>query len=125
MYSRFILIALLLILAGKAYAQSVITPALTDTLQISEVDEHEQLTYLKDSGTPLTAVVVDCYASGQLKLRRSVVAGKAEGVWIEWYENGIPRYIAEWRNGKGDGLWLYFHENGQLRTRETVQDNIW
>lgn len=115
----------ILLLTNILSAQSVLTPALTDTLQLSEIEERNQLTFLKGSETPATAVIVDYYDSGQLKLRRSVVDGKAEGLWMEWYETGIPRFIGEWQQGKGHGQWMYFHENGQLRARETVDQDIW
>lgn len=125
MLRRLLLFALLFCINTTLKAQSVITPALSDTLLLSEVEERNQLTYLKDLDSTATAVIVDYYDSGQLKLRRSVVDGMAEGLWMEWYETGIPRFIAEWQLGRGHGQWMYFHENGQLRARETVEDDIW
>ena len=46
--------------------------------------------------------------------------GRAEGLWVEWYESGVPRYLATWRGGKGEGAWTYFHETGEVRERSVV-----
>jgi len=106
-------------------AQSVLSPALTDTLNPSEVEISDQVIYLVETGKPATGIVEEYYESGQIKARRSLIDGKAEGLWVEWFETGTPRYIAEWRQGEGHGKWIYFHENGQISSRETVKDDIW
>lgn len=125
MYRGLLLLFSFIFSTAFVSAQSVLTPALSDTLQLSQIQEHNQLIYIKGSETLMTAIIEDYYESGQIKLRRSVVEGKAVGLWMEWYESGIPRFLAEWDNGKGHGLWVYFHENGQLRARETVVQDIW
>jgi len=121
---------LLFILLGvtpftTAVGQSVITPALTDTLMLSEVENRDQVFYLNESDEPVTAVVVDYFESGQIKSRKTVIAGKAEGLWVEWYESGIPKYLAEWTQGMGHGQWVYFYENGEIRERSHVEQDLW
>lgn len=125
MYKTIIIFFLAAFTTPIVNAQSVLSPALADTLSLADVENRDQVFYLVETGEPATGIVEEYHESGQIKSRRSVVAGKAEGLWVEWFETGIPRYIAEWRQGKGHGQWIYFHENGQISARETVKDDIW
>ena len=55
----------------------------------------------------------------------SVVAGKTTGLWTEWYETGVVRYLAEWHpEGKGEGAWFYFLETGVARDRTVYRRDI-
>lgn len=125
MYNTLFILAVYFLIASPAISQPVLTPSLTDTLALSEVEEREQITYKKENNKPATAVIIDRYKSGSIKMRRVVVNGKAHGIWLEWYESGISKYIGEWKQGEGDGIWMYFHENGQLRSREEVREDLW
>ncbi len=42
-----------------------------------------------------------------------------------WFEQGGVRFYSEWKAGKGDGVWIYFHENGEISERAQVLDDIW
>jgi antitoxin component YwqK of YwqJK toxin-antitoxin module len=106
-------------------AQGVLTPALKDTLSIENVVDRNQISYQIDNDLPYTGTIVEFHENGQLKLRKSVIDGKAEGIWIEWYETGIVRYIGEWKGGIGHGTWMYFHDNGELSERSQVKNDVW
>lgn len=84
-----------------ALGLSVITPALTDTLMLSEVENRDQVFYLKNSDKPVTALIVDRY------------------------ETGISRYMEEWTQGMGHGQWVHFYENGEIRERSNVELDVW
>lgn len=118
-------ILLLAMLPAALKAQSRITPALQDTVLLSETISKEQLSYRTSDGSLLTGVVVDYHENGALKLRKSVIEGRADGLWMEWYDTGIPRFIGEWKEGKGHGVWMYFHENGEVSERAEVRDDVW
>lgn len=123
---KIVLITVFICLANTSIiAQSVITPALSDTVLLSDTREADLKTFKKGSDEPLTATVVEYHINGRLKLRKSVVNGKSHGLWMEWYESGIPRYIGEWKEGLGHGTWIYFHENGEISERAEVEDDIW
>ena len=66
------------------------------------------------------ATVVDFHRSGSKRLRVAVVGARAEGLWKEWYENGVPRYIASWKQGRGEGIWMYFRPTGAIRERSLI-----
>ena len=66
------------------------------------------------------ATVVDFHRSGSKRLRVAVVGARAEGLWKEWYENGVPRYIASWKQARGEGIWMYFHPTGAIRERSLI-----
>lgn len=97
----------------------VLTPSSTDTVTTSVFDS------LSTAGVRFTGVVADRHPNGRLKLVRSVVAGAPTGLWTEWYETGIVRYLAEWHpEGSGEGAWFYFHETGVVRDRTLYRRDI-
>lgn len=70
-----------------------------------------------------SGVISEQYANGSPKLWRTLVNGKAEGLWLEWYPDGILRYKAYWKNGLGHGRWEYFYPNSKLRSESFyIQD---
>ena len=96
-----------------------LTPVPAQTVRIISGSDGRWLD--KKTGAPVTdATVVDQYASGAKRLRVAVVGGRAEGLWQEWYENGVPRYIASWKQGRGEGIWMYFHPTGAIRERSLI-----
>lgn len=117
------------VLQSIAFAQSrpdpALTPTPTDTLQAGAVRESNGMAVSRDTGEPVTAVIVDAYPNGAKRMLRSVVDGRAEGLWLEWYESGVPRYMATWRDGKGHGPWVYFHENGHIREHVHVENDVY
>lgn len=71
-----------------------------------------------------SGVISEHYANGSPKLWKTLVAGKAEGLWLEWYPDGTLRYKAYWKNDLGHGKWEYFHPNGQLRSESFYIEDI-
>lgn len=71
-----------------------------------------------------TGIISDQYANGVPKLWKSLVNGKAEGFWLEWYPDGTLRYRAYWKNDLGHGRWEYFHPNGRLRSESFYISDI-
>ena len=103
------LLAPILLIAAPAAAEPLrVDPALTP---------HET-----QNGARL---VEEFHPDGQVKLRRVERDGKAHGTWQEWFEDGTPRYIGQWRDGLGEGVWTYFHPNGQIRYQAWVTRDIW
>ena len=129
---RFSLLAAAVLLTASASAagqdlplvRDGLTPALPDTVSTDEIDGDNGIAVLRTTGEPFTGVVSDQWPNGVAKLRRSVVDGKPEGLWVEWHETGVVRYLATWRNGGGDGVWTYFHPNGEVRDRSTVVADV-
>ena len=122
---KIVLLLLSVLFVNHLQAQGTLTPSLADTLLLKQVYENDQISYLAETKEPFTGVVVDYHENGSLKLRKSVVKGKAEGLWIEWYDTGVVRYLGEWKDGKGHGTWMYFYENGELSERSQVMEDMW
>jgi hypothetical protein len=93
-------------------------------VQMSEIQEQNGRSVMKNSGELTNGWVVNQYPSGKLERRVAFVNGLAEGLWQEWYPTGIPRYLATWRDGKGEGVWIYFHPNGVIRERSCLVSNV-
>lgn len=79
---------------------------------------------LKSNGQVFTGKIVEYFPDGRPKLWREVKDGFADGLWLEWLENGNLRYRAYWKKGKGDGLWQYFHDNGTLRSEGFYNEDL-
>ncbi len=130
-----ILVALLAAMAAPSEASAqappasasrvTLTPVPDSVVDISQTESRDERWYLRSTGVPLNATVIASYPSGAKRLRVAVVDGRSEGVWMEWFPTGIPRYIASWRAGKGDGTWMYFHESGAIRERATVVADVY
>lgn len=71
-----------------------------------------------------TGIISEQYANGSSSLWKTVINGKTEGLWLEWYPNGILRYRAYWKNSLGNGRWEYFYPNGQLRSESFYINDI-
>lgn len=71
-----------------------------------------------------TGIISEQYANGSPSLWKTLVNGKTEGLWLEWYNNGPLRYRAYWKNSLGHGKWEYFYPNGQLRSESFFIDDI-
>lgn len=71
-----------------------------------------------------TGIISERYANGSPSLWKTLVNGKSNGLWLEWYPNGTLRYRAHWKDSKGNGKWEYFYPNGQLRSESFYIDDI-
>ena len=43
--------------------------------------------------------------------------GKADGTWVEYYNNGQVLYKYNYKNGKLEGAFVTYWKNGQLRSK--------
>ena len=92
------------------------TAQIQEPLQIANRSEIEVKTY--------TGIISERYANGSPSLWKTMVNGKSEGLWLEWYPDGTLRYRAYWKNSLGNGKWEYFYPNGQLRSESFYIDDI-
>lgn len=134
MIARSMLIIVLLAAAAPACAPNPAAPGVALTTGLTPrfetvhdraaLEERDQVFYVRATGEPATGLVEAVHPSGAKKARFTLVDGRAEGVWIEWYEGGAVRYVGEWRGGRGHGLWLYFHPSGEISERVRVRDDV-
>ena len=134
MIARSMLIAALLAAAAPACAPNPaapsvalttgLTPRLETVYDRAALEERDQVFHVRGTGEPATGTVEAVYPSGAKKARFALVEGRAEGVWIEWYETGAVRYVGEWRDGRGHGLWLNFHPSGEISERVRVREDV-
>ncbi len=112
--------------AGIALAgERVDLPVASPPIDQRDTAEIEGVVVRRGTTVPLTGTVISRHPNGRLQMRRSVVEGRADGVWMEWFETGGVKFYAEWRMGKGHGSWVYFYPNGELQERAEARDDIW
>ncbi len=106
-----------LIVSMSLLMHSVLVSAQLPHVQQSEVTSESGVSEirLQSDGSLFTGIVVSNYENVRPQRWKEVKGGKANGLWMEWYENGNLRFKANWQEGRGHGLWQYFHENGQVR----------
>jgi Tol biopolymer transport system component len=71
-----------------------------------------------------SGVISEQYENGSPKLWKTLVNGKAEGLWLEWYPDGTLRYKSYWKKGLGHGRWEYYHPNGILQSESFYIEDI-
>ena len=94
-----------------------------DGVNVEELEEHESIWYLKDSGTPYTGKAFDLLENGKKVGERTFKDGKPDGIWTTLYENGQKEGEVNWKDGKLDGLWVIWHENGQKMFERNHKDD--
>ena len=106
--------------AGPPPVRRSLTPTSADTLTTEAFDA------LPDKAA-FSGVVADRWPNGRLRLIRAVTDGRPAGLWTEWFETGVVRYLAEWDPERsGEGVWYYFHETGLVRDRSVLRrDRSW
>lgn len=63
----------------------------------------------------LDSVSTFYYVTGAKKEQRSYSAGKKQGLWINWSENGTKTAEARFTDGQKDGFWYIWDEKGTKR----------
>ena len=87
-----------------------------------DLEEREDIYYLKGSDTPYTGKVFLFHENGQKMSEGNYKDGKEDGLWVHWHENGQKRSESNLKDGKENGLWLMWHKNGQKWIEENYKD---
>ena len=118
-------ISLPLLLGGceKLTVEPVAVQKAIEGVNAEEVEEREDIVYLKGSDTPYTGKVFRFHENGQMARETSWKEGKQDGLGVTWYENGQKNGEVNWKNGKKDGLALHWHESGQKKGEANYKDD--
>ena len=118
-------ISLPLLLGGceKFTVEPVAVQKAIEGVNAEEVEEREDIVYLKGSDTPYTGKVFRFHENGQMARETSWKEGKQDGLGVTWYENGQKNGEVNWKNGKKDGLALHWHESGQKKGEANYKDD--
>ena len=90
-------------------------------INVIELEELEDIIYLKGSDVPYTGKAFKLYRNG-MKNQKNYKDGKAEGLSVTWHKNGQRSAEGNFKNGKQDGLWVLWHENGKKRMKTNWKD---
>jgi len=82
--------------------------ALGETVDFNDLIEREGRFYKKFTDTPFSGEVTDGNRRGKLK------AGKEEGPWVTYYDNGQLMYKETYKDGKQEGPWIQYHDNVRI-----------
>ena len=90
-----------------------------------ELDHRKDLVYIKGSDSAYTGIQVSFYEndkSGLKLMERNFMNGKKDGVWTQWWDNGLKWSISTYKDGKADGLFVEWHPNGQKENEINYKD---
>ncbi|WP_340201798.1 hypothetical protein [Ascidiimonas sp. W6] len=94
-------------------------------IAVAQIQEPQKISKESDIDiSNYTGIISEQYANGSPSLWKTLINGKSEGLWLEWYPDGNLRYRAYWKNGLGNGKWEYFYPNGILRSESFYINDI-
>ena len=70
------------------------TPHAGPIVTSSKLRKQDGIQVLAETGKPFTRIVEDRHANNKLEARRSLVDGRVQGVWLEWYDSGSSAITA-------------------------------
>jgi antitoxin component YwqK of YwqJK toxin-antitoxin module len=87
-----------------------------------ELEEREDIAYLKGSDTPYTGKVFELDGNGNKQREGFYKDGRREGIMIVWYYNGQKMREGNFKDGELDGLFIRWHMNGEKRAEGSFKD---
>ena len=121
-----IIVSLPLLLGGceKFTVEPVAVQKAIEGVNAEEVEEREDIVYLKGSDTPYTGKVFRFHENGQMARETSWKEGKQDGLGVTWYENGQKKSEGNYKDGKKDGVWTQWHESGRKSMESHYKDGV-
>lgn len=113
-----LLVVLLLPLALIACEQKPLEPVSADKTIM-----RDGMRSYRDTDKPVTGIVRNYYANGQLLIETSYVDGEKDGSSKIFHENGQVRVNVNYKEGSLGDIVEFFHENGQLTFRILTTHN--
>ena len=122
--------ALLVAGCGEKSSDSVTLPLsdadvvrlLKEAAELDSLQYRDGLHYQVNEPEPYGGWTKRMAGSGQVSRLGRFKAGKHDGLWVWWHENGQKEREATFKAGKPHGLFTSWHENGQKWEEETYKD---
>jgi hypothetical protein len=116
----------LLALSGLAVAQSP-TPLPVEEgkpVELYRLAYNEEKAAFVDPANqePFTGPIIVTYPVGQPETIGRLEAGKEDGYWREFYENGTKSAEGRYDAGTETGQWYYYWENGRIESEGVYED---
>jgi len=102
------------------FASILSSPCWSETVAMDNLVERDGIFFEKLKSVPFTGTTDKGLARGSFK------AGKKEGLWVYFWDDGNPISISvnakgKYINGNREGLWKFFYINGQLVSKSTYK----
>lgn len=110
---------------GTPSTAPILTPAPDQRYLLTEVEVRDYVHYLPGTDQTITGIIESFHENGAKASRKSVVDGFVQGVWMEWYDDGRPRFYGEWKDSKAEGLLIYFSPNGEISERSFAYGDLY
>jgi len=67
---------------------------------------------------------IDFYPNGQNEEEGTFVNGKKDGIWKEWWDNGIQMREIKWKLGVRNGVCIWWDKEGKKTTQGRYLNNL-
>lgn len=85
--------------------------------------------YVDDKNETFTGWVKDTHPNQKLKSLGYLKNGHKQGLWINWYQDGILQSKKGWKNDFLQGKFKYWYPNGKLKVKGQTKgrevDGVW
>lgn len=129
-YSNPIIICLLFVLGACVNQNRVPSQPNENYGLLNKVVTHDSLVLRPNEGLvylesrPFTGTGINQYMSGKQARSIKYLAGKKEGLYQKWFEDGTLSYEAHYRMGKLIGTAKSWWKNGQLRSIARYENGV-
>ena len=105
---KILLITLLIFtFQSKSFSNNEVT-------KFDDLVQRNKVFFKKFSNEPFTGRVSDKTYEGYIQ------DGNVQGKWVEFYKNGKPKVIGNWRNGSGNGDFFWYSESGYKTEKKNI-----
>ncbi|PKP18156.1 MAG: hypothetical protein CVU05_14165 [Bacteroidetes bacterium HGW-Bacteroidetes-21] len=87
-----------------------------------DLEKIDGVFYQKGNKKPFTGQCYLTHPNGQLGMGGTITNGLRDGEWFWFYETGVKKRFATYKNGVKQGATIFYHKNGQKRC-EIIFDN--
>jgi len=96
---------------------SIQTYAQGNLIKYKDLKRNSGIYQSKKTNLPFSGEVIG-------KKSGTLINGKQDGQWMQWYRNGKLRSEGKYQNGKKIGTWFWYYETGQLQSKHRFENGI-
>ena len=93
-----------------------------EKVDYNDLEKIDDIFYLKGSKKPFTGQCYSLHPNGQIGMGGSFANGMRDGEWFWFYDTGVQKRFAKYKNGIKQGATIFYFKNGQKKS-EIIFDN--
>lgn len=94
-----------------------------EKVDYNKLEKIDDVFYLKGTKKMFTGQCYSMHPNGQLGMGGSIVNGLRDGEWFWFYDTGVQKRFATYKNGVKQGATIYYYPNGQKKSEIIFDDD--